>query len=261
MNKKPRILIIDIETSPLITYTWGLFDQNIGLNQIHTDWHLLSYSAKYLDEKKIYYDDQRNAKDITNDKKLLEGIWKLIDESDIIIGQNSKSFDIKKLNARFIFHGMNPPSSYRQIDTLRLAKKHFGFTSNKLEYMSKKLCNKYKKLSHKKFSGFELWKECLAGNKEAWDEMKKYNQYDVLSTEELYNKLKSWDNSIDFNVYEDGIVNSCKCGSNTFKKNGLFYSNNGKYQRYKCTKCSSETRSKQNLLSKEKRASLRPGTR
>ena len=86
-------------------------------------------------------------------------MWKLLDEADIVIGQNSKAFDIKKLNARFIIHGMQPPSSYRQIDTKILAKKHFNFTSNKLEYLSDKLNVKYKKQTKRKFSGFEMWKE------------------------------------------------------------------------------------------------------
>lgn len=255
-----KVLLLDIETAPMLGYIWGLFDQNVALNQLKADWHVLSWSAKWLDDPpdKVMYMDQRNEKSIEDDTRILRGIWKLMDEADVIIGQNSKKFDIKKLNARFIEKGFPPPSSYRQIDTLVIAKKHFGFSSNKLEYMTKKLCTKYKKSGHAKFSGFELWKQCLAGNKAAWKEMQEYNKMDVLSLEELYHKLKPWDNTINFNVFndEEGML-ECSCGSTDLKRSGYVYSNSGKYQRYICQKCGKEHKDKENLLSAEKRKSLK----
>jgi DNA polymerase III epsilon subunit-like protein len=254
---QPKILLLDIETSPLISYTWGLFDQNIGLNQIHTDWNILSFSAKWLGSPTIMYKDLRNQRDITNDRVLLKPLWKLLDEADIVLTQNGKKFDIRKVNARFIMNQMPPPSPFRQIDTLTLARKHFGFTSNKLEYMTSKLCTKYKKLTHKKFPGFELWKECLAGNQEAWKEMEKYNKHDVLSLEELYTKMASWGTGINFEVYSDSTLPTCNCGSEEFVKNGYQFSPNGKYQRFRCKKCASYSISKENLLTKEKRKSIR----
>lgn len=262
----PKILVLDIETSPLITYTWGLFDQNIGLNQIKEDSHILSWSAKWFQgengtiygpHNKVMYMDQRLEKDIKDDKELVKVIHQLLDESDIIITQNGKRFDIKKLNARFIFHKMKPPSSFKHIDTLQIAKKNFAFTSNKLEYMTNKLCTKYKKLNHKKYPGFELWKECLAGNREAWFEMETYNKHDVLATQELYNIFAAWDNSINFNLYTDSTTNICKCGSKDFKKNGFSYSQIGKFQRYCCKSCGSEIRDRNNLFSKSKKDSLK----
>lgn len=260
-REQPKVLLFDLETAPILGAVWGLFDQNIPLNQIEQDWFILSFSAKWLNDPpdKIIYFDQRNSRDIEDDSKLLGKLWKLLDEADVVITQNGVQFDSKKVNARFIINGFQPPSSYRHIDTLKLAKKYFGFTSNKLEYMTNKLCTKYKKLSHGKFPGFLLWKECLKGNKDAWNEMQKYNSYDVLSLEELYNKLIPWDGNktINFNVYNDEPINLCKCGSSEFKRNGFNYTNNAKYQRYKCIKCGAESRANVNLLSKEKKKSLR----
>jgi len=114
----PKVLLLDIETAPILGYVWGLFDNNLGLNQVHTDWHVLSWSAKWLDQKTIMYQDQRKAKNIEDDKKLLQGIWELLNEADVIITQNGKSFDIKKLNARFILNEMQQTSSYKHIITL-----------------------------------------------------------------------------------------------------------------------------------------------
>jgi len=265
----PKILVLDIETSPIVSYTWGLWDQNVGLNQIVSDWSILSFAAKwYTDAKgntygphnKMIYVDQNSIKDVRNDKALLQRVWKLLDECDILLTQNGVKFDHKKLNARFVLNGMQPPSSYRHIDTLRIAKKYFALTSNKLEFMSDKLCTKYKKQTKREFAGFELWKEVLAGNKRAWAEMKKYNCLDVLSLEELYHKLSAWDNSIDFNAYRDDFKVICKCGSEDFEKRGFFYSPVGKFQRFKCRGCGAETRSRKNLLSKEKKETVRTGT-
>jgi RNase_H superfamily len=204
--------------------------------------------------------DQRNARNVEDDKKLLKALWKLLDECDVVLGQNSKSFDVKKINARFIMNGFPPPSSFRHIDTFLIAKKHFGFTSHKLEYMTNKLCTKYKKLNHVKFSGYELWRQCIAGNRKAWKEMEKYNKHDVLATEELYTKIIPWDNSINFNTYREELTTVCTCGGEDWLKNGFAYTNAGKFQRYKCADCNSEIRSRINLLSKEKKASLKTGT-
>lgn len=250
-----KILLLDIETSPIISYTWGLFDQNVGLNQVAKDWHILAFAAKWLDDPKMHYYDQRYAKDVSNDSKLLKKAWELLNEADIVISQNGRRFDTKKLNARFVLNGMQPPSSYRQIDTLEIAKKHFAFTSNKLAYMSDKLCKKYKKLEHKEFPGFELWSECLKGNMKAWKEMERYNKHDVLSLEELYSKLSPWDNT-NLNTMQDSWDNLCKCGNKEYVKNGFKYSQVGKFQRFKCTNCGHETRSRTNLLSIEKKKAL-----
>lgn len=260
MSSVPKILILDIETSPIISYTWGLFDQNVALNQVKQDWNVLSYACKWLGDppSKVFYADQRHAKDIHDDKKLLEGVWKLLDEADIVLTQNGKKFDTKKLNARFVINGMQPPSSYRQIDTLVIAKRMFGFTSNKLAYMTDKLCTKYKKLKTKTFQGFDLWAECLKGNIAAWNEMKKYNIYDILSLEELYTKIRAWNNDgVNPNLYSEVLDLVCVCGSGCFRNKGYAYTTSGRFTRHRCNKCGAEYRGSKNLLDTEKKQSLK----
>lgn len=256
--KKPKILLMDIETAPMLGYVWSLWDNNVALNQLKSDWYILAWAAKWLDEpaSKMIYRDQRNAKNIEDDKNLLKEIWELMDQADIIVTQNGKAFDEKKLNARFIMNGYPPPSSYKHVDTKLIAAKKFGFTSNKLEYMSEKLNRRYKKSKHKRFSGFEMWSECLKGNKAAWKEMEHYNKYDVLALEELYKKLRPWGDGINYSLYTDDNKPICACGSTSFTKNGYKFTTVGKYQRYKCISCGSEAKDRQNLLSKDKKASL-----
>lgn len=235
--KAPKILILDIETSPIVSYTWGIYDQNVAPNMIKQDSFIMSWAAKWLDSKRLFQADQRAAKDITNDKAILLELWDLMDEADIILGQNSQAFDVKRINARFIEHGMKPPSPYQQIDTLKLAKKNFAFTSNKLEHLSKRLNPEdMKKSEHSKFPGFKLWTECLAGNKAAWREMAKYNLQDVLATEALFKRLAPWGTPVNFGAFFDGEL-TCQCGSTEFHKDGYRYTASGCYQSYECKRC------------------------
>jgi len=258
----PKVLVFDIETSPILARVWSLWKQNVGLNMIEEDWFILSYAAKWLGEDEVMYEDLRGVIDDTSkgfrDEGLLQGIWELLDQADVVITQNGINFDSKKLNARFVINGYQPPSGYKHIDTLRIAKRAFAFTSNKLEYMTDKLCKKYKKIKHANFSGFELWKECLADNIEAWKEMEQYNRYDVLSLEELYTIIAPWDEKhVNFNLYTDPkLGHVCRCGSTNIRKKGFAYTQVSKFQKYRCGDCGAETRGRVNLIEPDERKLL-----
>lgn len=232
LMESQKVLVFDIETSPIVAHVWGLRDQNIALNQIVTDWHVMAFAAKWLGKKEVIYFDKRYE---ASDHFILTVIWKLLNEADIVVTQNGQNFDSRKLNARFIQYGMRPPSPYKHLDTYKMAKTVAEFTSHKLEYLTDKLCTKYKKLSHKNFPGMSLWNECLKGNKKAWEEMKTYNIHDVLSTEELYNKLKSWTPSTMPDVYHNGVCGVC--GKNKLQKRGTMWKAKTVYQRYQCQNC------------------------
>lgn len=255
----PKILLIDIETKPIISYTWGIFDQNIGLNQIKEDWSVISYAAKWLGGDEIYYKDVRNKADITDDKELMEDIWVFFNEADIVCGQNSKQFDVKKINARMAIHKIKPPSPFKQIDTKILAKRHFAFTSNKLEYLAKALCSEHK-FTGRQFEGFNLWLECMAGNIAAWNELSVYNIQDVKALEELYLALAPWGTGIDYNIYRTETGFRCTCGSSEFTKAEEFhYSPTGVFEKFSCNSCGAWAHKKgaaNNLISNRKKASL-----
>jgi hypothetical protein len=251
----PKILLFDIETAPILAYVWRLWDENIGLNQIKEDWHVLSWAAKWLDDDKVMYADQRSSKKISDDKAILQQLWNLLNEADIVVTQNGKKFDEPKIKARMILHGMPPYSPVRHFDTWQVARNKFAFTSNKLEYLSKNLST-IKKLTRRKFDGFDLWAECLKGNKAAWREMERYNKIDVLALEQVYKKLAPWDTSINHTIYHTGDGHVCSCGSKDFKKDGFSYNNTGKFQAYVCKQCGTRMRGKENLVPKDKRKKL-----
>lgn len=255
----PRVLVLDIETAPLESYTWGIWDVNVGLDHIKTEWSILSYAAKWIGGKEVFFNHTggRGPKKVRDDKPLMGELWSLLDCADIVVAQNGQSFDLKKINCRLVIHGLGPYSPVRIVDTLRVAKKHFGFTSNKLAWMSKYL-TETKKSEHKKFPGFELWTQCLADNPAAWREMKKYNVMDVIATEQLYLKQLPWisnhPNMSAYSLRED--ITCPKCGSPNLQARGYAVTNAGQYQRLQCLGCGGWSKGKTNLLSSDKRKSL-----
>lgn len=188
----PRVLVFDIETRSITAKTFGLFDQNIGLNQVIDDGGILCFAAKFLGEKEIFYFDVKGNK--KKEKQILKKIWKLLDDCDMALGQNSNRFDLKVLGALFVVYELGLPSSFKKLDTLVMSKRIGKFMSHKLEYMSKKLC-KVRKSIHNKYPGFTLWDECEKGNATAWKAMKSYNITDILATEELFLRLAPYDRS------------------------------------------------------------------
>lgn len=257
-NYSPKILLIDIETAPILASVWSIWNVNIALNQINKDWHLMSFAAKWLGSKDIIYHDQSKLKNVENDKGLCKKIWKLLDQADVVIAQNGKRFDRPKINARLVVNGFLPPSPYKLIDTKIMAKRDFAFTSNRQEHLLR-LFGKKEKYLHKKFPGQLLWTECLKRNPAAWEEMKKYNIEDVRGLEAIYLRLRPW-SSVHPNlaVYMDELGPKCpRCGSKRLVRNGLSHpSVVGRYRRYQCSDCGGPARGSMLLNDKEQRAAL-----
>jgi DNA polymerase elongation subunit (family B) len=259
----PRVLTIDIETFPLEVYRWSLFDEHaVALNQIKVEWSIASYAAKWLGEPKMLYEDTggRGVKKVRDDKRLVRNLADLLDEADIVVGQNHKRFDLKKIHARMIEHGMKPYAPIRTVDTTIEARRYFGFTSKKLEWMSKHLTDTPKD-SHKEFPGFELWTECLADNPRAWREMKKYNCRDVEATERVYLRLLPWmATHPNVGVFIQDKDSRCqKCGSKALQSRGYDTTQQGRYPRYQCQDCGGWGRGKRQNLETAVRKNLLVG--
>jgi hypothetical protein len=255
----PKIAVLDIETAPLESYHWGIWDQNIGLSQINVEWTILSFSSKWLLEKNVEYMDTggRGKNKVRDDSALLGRLWQILDEADIVVTQNGKAFDIKKINTRLLLAGFKPYSPIKIVDTKLIAKKHFAFTSNKLEWMSEHITNT-KKEKHRLFPGFELWEECLKDNPKAWAEMKRYNVADTSATEELYLKVRPWaEGHPNLGVYSELETPQCpKCGGSHLQKRGKSFTQTGEYHRFQCTDCGGWSRSRFTVNTKEKRHAL-----
>ena len=179
-----KILLLDIETTPMQVYTWGLWDQNISIDQIIKSTEMLCFGAKWLDGKKVIF------KSVHHDgkKEMLKELHKLMDEADLLVGWNSAAFDHKHINREFLENKMAPPSPTKDLDLMSITKANFLFPSNKLDYVAQKL-DVGAKVKH---SGFKLWIRCMEGDKKAWKEMKEYQIQDVNLLAELYVELQPW---------------------------------------------------------------------
>ena len=250
LSMAPRVLVLDIESAPMLSYTWGLWQQNINPAMRVEDnrSYMMTIAMKWLGENEVFYLETRTE----DDSKLVRKVLAYLDEADFVIGHNAKKFDMKKINAYAILNGLNPPSPYKVIDTMLMAKQQFSFERNTLAYLSNALCTETKS-GHGKFQGFSLWSECMKGNEEAWAEMKHYNIQDIKATEELYMKLRPWAKGHPNMVTtSDSYKRRCTvCSSSKVHKHGFSRTNVSKFQMYKCDSCGSFSRDRKNLLSKE----------
>ena len=231
---KAKILTFDLETAPNLAYVWGAWKQNVSLTQTVGKGYLLSFAAKWLHSDEIIYEENRTD----NDKDLVQKMIDLMDEADIVVAHNGNKFDIPTVNARAAVHGIDPPSPYKSVDTLAVAKRYFRFTQNTLAYLTNAF-GVTEKLKHKKFPGWELWVECLKHNDEAWKEMKEYNIQDVISLEELYLRMRPWiSNHPNIGVFDELEVPVCpKCGGKHVHYRGYYNTNVGKYRKFQCQDC------------------------
>ena len=183
ISKLPKILMLDIETTPIPVWAWSLGKQYVQTHSMMKDsngkiidWYVLSWSAKWLYDDEVLSDVLTSKEAIDrNDKRVLESAWKLLDEADIIIAHNGDKFDLRKIKARFLSNGIMPPMPYKTIDTLKVARKEFALTSNKQDYITR-LLGVQKKLD----TDFQLWVDCMNGDTEALKKMEEYNKHDVL---------------------------------------------------------------------------------
>ena len=126
----PKVLTLDIETSPNVVYAWGLYDQNIGITQVIEPSRVLCVAAKWLDEPDVmFFSEFHDGR-----KQMLAEMWRLVDEADIVVGYNHASFDMPHLNREWVSADYGPPSPYQNIDLYRVTRRNFKFASNKLGY-------------------------------------------------------------------------------------------------------------------------------
>src|ERR1044072_8148745 len=167
---------------------------------------------------------------------------RLLTEADVVVGYNSKGFDLKHLNREMILAGHDKPSPYAQVDLLHVVRSQFRFTSNKLDYVAQQL-DLGAKTSH---TGFDLWLRCMRNEKAAWDLMRKYNRQDVVLTEKLYDKLLPWiPNHPAHALYNGTEGDAClNCGGQDQRNDGYAYTTQSKFQRFQCRDCGKYGRSK-----------------
>lgn len=239
----PKVLFYDIETAPNLSYVWGHYDQNVIAHE--REWYILCFAWRWGHQKKINacalpdY-PKAYAEDPENDYHVVKKLHELFDEADIIVAHNGDKFDYKKANARFITHELGPASPVASIDTLKVARKYFNFTTNHLNHLGKYLNVGVKTDT----GGFKTWAGCMRGDPKAWKTMIKYNKQDINLLYNVYTKLRPWmNNHPNKNMYtkEDGCPT---CSSTHMMRRGYKITKTMRYIQMQCQNCGAYSRSR-----------------
>lgn len=243
-------LLIDIETAPNLATVWGIFNQNIGINQLLETSRVMCFTAQWYGEKHAYFMSEYEH----THEGMINALWDMLDEADAVIHYNGKRFDMPLINREFLKYELSPPSPYKHIDLMLTVKKQFRFVSNKLDHV----CDELGIGRKRETGGHELWLKCMDGDDKAWQIMEKYNIQDVALLNELYQKLLPWiTDHPNHALYIDDEKQVCpNCGSTHIIKRGVAHTQVMSYHRLHCENCGTWIRSRKGINSKEKNASV-----
>lgn len=246
-NTGAKILFLDIETSPLLCYVFQkqVWKAKISHDKVISNWFILTWSAKWYGQRAVLSDKLTSREAILeDDSRIVKSLWKLMDEADVICAHNGIDFDFPNILTRCVLHKLPPPSPYKQIDTKRIAKSQFGFTHNSLDGLAS-----FFGMEGKIDTDFELWKRCVKGDEEALEEMRIYNEQDVIVLENVYNALRPYVRGhANLDLYTDSEESSCPaCGKHSLGliPDKYFYTQAVRYEIFRCNDCGAISRAKQ----------------
>lgn len=130
-----KLLIYDIETTPLLAYIWRLGEQVVRHDQLfhtHSNYRITTLAYKWYGEKEVHV--------LTGTvKEIIEKFDEKVKEADVVLGKNSDRFDVKHVNTQRLLAGLPPMPYWMSIsdDLEKQIRKYFMFPSFSLDYISK----------------------------------------------------------------------------------------------------------------------------
>lgn len=231
-----EVLILDVETLPLVGYAFNPWKTDITLAHIIKDFCILSYSAKWLGSDNVISDVLSPQEALARDDgRILQNVWRLLEIAKVVVTHNGKRFDIKKLYARFWKNKMKRPSSFKLVDTLLSAKATFGMTYNSVAAIAR-----FIGADEKLDTSFDLWVACDNGEITALQHMREYNEQDVETQEEIYMEMRGWiENHPNLALYT-GQKDVCPvCLSSNHAEIGVYAGRGRLYKEHRCSDCNS----------------------
>lgn len=234
-----KILLLDIETLYMeVNGIWDLKTRYIQPDRILKDWSIICYSARWLFGPEVMGESVKPEEAIARtEKSIIQGLWELVDDADVIVTHNGIDYDMRAVNSKFVKHGLPPPSHYLNVDTKVEARKHFRLPSYKLDYLAKLLLG----LDGKHDMHIEDWDLCSIGDQAALDKMLWYCKNDVAPLlEDLYLKMRPWMTTHpNINIFTSEDASDCcsKCGGEIEIKEDTWKTPSGLWKAYRCKNC------------------------
>lgn len=190
------------------------------------------FGWKWVGEKQVHSItiDKKSLKKF-DDSKLLMDARLLMESADLIVGHYASVFDRRFLQGRLLINKLAPIPTTKIRDTCMIARSVANFSSNRLKHLANILELRHKKLEN----GWpKAWFKVMTGDMQALKAMAHYCEGDVLALEELYLRLRPFDNAHPRLVDDRS---KCPVDAGRIVYRGFAYVNDLKYRRYVCTKC------------------------
>jgi predicted RNA-binding Zn-ribbon protein involved in translation (DUF1610 family) len=239
---KLKVLFVDIETAPLLSFVWQPDPDYIPHEALVHDSFMLAWGAKWAGQKRVLTglltSDEARQQD---DRRIVIELADLVRQADILVAHNGDQFDIPMLNNRLLIMGLEPIGPVRSIDTLKLAKRNFRLPYNKLDFLAEALG-----LGQKLKTGFDLWRRCYLGEGAALAKMRRYNMHDVRLLEQVFEKLRPHVQGLArLSEAERAGERACpSCGSYQLIARGFYRTQASTYQKWRCKDCGRYSRAR-----------------
>lgn len=235
----PRLCFWDIETSKIdvafSTYSLGDMPSYLKPKYITRDWWVISAAWRFMGDNTVYnVSTLQNSGDFSNnydnDFRVVKVIAEVLNNCDIVVAHNGDNFDWKKIYAKCLKYGFTPKKPL-MIDTLKIARKEFKLTSNKLSFLAD-----YLEIENK--DDAPNWDAVQKGCKESTEYCVQYNKQDVKVLEDVYLKLRPYIKNHPNMNHFTSKENICpNCGSDDIMIAGSAYTRTTEKLQYKCNAC------------------------
>lgn len=237
-HREVKTLLIDIERLPG-SFTADFWDMNAFKNRrIHADqvtaWpSTICFAAAWYGAPKnqtafhAAWDEGADA--------MHQAAFDLYDEADLVITYNGIGFDNKHLTSGWTERNMGRPSTWRDIDLLRVARQSQGWESKTLDAVCKRLGLEAK---NDKYDP-RVAKAAMAGDTKAQRKLRRYNINDTRIMAAVYERLMPFIKSHPHVAPSLGLERpTCpRCGSTAVTRTGTYTPGVFNYPEYSCTDC------------------------
>lgn len=202
-KKVPRILIYDIETTPLKGWLWRCGDitmRHAQLDVAYNEYGIICIAYKWLGDNKTH---------ILSDENMIVEFDKVVKQAEVTLGKNSDRFDVKHINTQRLMQNLPPCPEWMDTtdDLEKQLRKYFVFPSMSLDYISNLFGQ-----------GGKVKMEF-----QDWIDIANYNQFDRIQQVlhpilGVFSRISILKEAIAKILYKDSHVNIVKKGLKAFKK-------------------------------------------